>query len=158
MTRTMTWILPVIIAAGVGCSAPEAPATPESEPSEEFILDPEVVTGVTWEWVSTTTPIEKTVVPEPERYTILFEPGGRLRARFDCNRGGGEYRIAEGTLSLGPLISTRMACPEDSLDGPFMRDLERVTSFFVRDGELYLEMPFDSGGLRFRAASPTDEP
>ena len=67
-----------------------------------------------------------------------------------CNRGGGDYRISTGKLSFGPLLSTRMACPEDSLDGPFMRDLQRVVSFFVENGMLYLELPMDSGTMKFR--------
>jgi hypothetical protein len=33
-----------------------------------------------------------------------------------------------------------------------MRDLQRVSSFFVEGGELYLELPADSGTMRFRKA------
>ena len=32
-----------------------------------------------------------------------------------------------------------------------MRDLQRVTSFFVHNGRLYLELPNDSGTMKFRA-------
>lgn len=168
MRRTAVSILSLILLAGVGCGGSEPPATAENAAEEraatepvveveaaapgEFILDPALVTGITWEWVSTTTPVERTDVPEPGRYTILLQPDGKLQARFDCNRGGGDYEIEEGKLSFGPLISTRMACPDDSLDALFMKDLQRVTSFFVRGGELYLEMPIDSGTLRFRAS------
>ena len=111
--------------------------------------DPQSVLNKTWQWVSTITPVEKIAVPTPERYTIMLTEGGRLQARFDCNRGGGEYKISLGKLSFGPLMSTRMACPEDSLDAPFMRDLQRVTSFFTQDGLLYLELPYDSGTMKF---------
>ena len=38
------------------------------------------------------------------------------------------------------------------LDGPFMRNLQRVTSFFLQDGLLYLELPYDSGTMKFRPA------
>lgn len=110
------------------------------------------VLGKTWEWEQTITPVEKITVPNAERYTIRFAENGKLQARFDCNRGGGEYKISPGKLSFGPLLSTRMACPPDSLDGPYMRDLQRVVSFFVQDGHLYLELPLDSGTMRFRAA------
>ena len=58
-------------------------------------------------------------------------------------------QIKAGDLTL---ISTRMACPPDTLDGPFMRDLQRVSSFFVEDGHLYLELPMDSGTMKFRPA------
>ncbi len=150
-----TAALPVLLLALLvfpGCDTSNEPEEVEAE-TDEFVRDPAAITGIEWEWVSTTTPVEQTDVPEPARYTILLEPGGKLRARFDCNRGGGESELTEGKLSFGPMMSTRMACPPDSLDAPFMRDLERVTSFFVRAGELYLEMPYDSGTLRFRKAA-----
>ena len=106
----------------------------------------------TWQWESTTTPVERITVPTPERYTLFLNEDGKAEIRFDCNRGGGEYMIAAGKLSFGPLISTRMACPEGSLDGPFIRDLQRVASFFIEDRQLYLELPYDSGTMRFREA------
>jgi heat shock protein HslJ len=114
--------------------------------------DPQTVLNKTWQWVLTITPVEKITVTDPERYTIMLTEDGKLQARFDCNRGGGEYEISEGKLSFGPLMSTRMACPEDSLDGPFMRDLQRVASFFLQGGLLYLELPYDSGTMKFRTA------
>lgn len=106
----------------------------------------------TWQWVSTVTPAEKIDVPHPERYTILLQDDGHLQARFDCNRDGGNYTISAGQLTFGPLRSTRMACSGDSLDTPFMRDLQQVVSFFVDDGKLYLALPHDSGTMTFGPA------
>ena len=83
---------------------------------------------------------------------MLLMADGKAQVRFDCNRGGGSYHISEGQLSFGPMMSTRMACPPDSLDVPFMRDLQRVASFFVQEGALYLELPNDSGTMQFRQA------
>jgi heat shock protein HslJ len=112
--------------------------------------DPRTILGKTWQWESTITPVEKITVPAPERYTIFLQADGRAQMRFDCNRGGGEYKISESKLSFGPLLSTRMACPPDSLDSAFIRDLQRVVSFFVDNGRLYLELPYDSGMMKFR--------
>jgi heat shock protein HslJ len=110
------------------------------------------VLGKTWRWEGTITLAEKISVPDPERYTVLLTEDGKVKARFDCNRGGGDYKISAGKLSFGPLLSTRMACPPDSMDGRFMKDLQRVISFFVQDGNLYLELPVDSGTMQFRPA------
>ncbi len=114
--------------------------------------DPQLVLNEVWQWESTTTPVERIDVANPERYTILLKDNDKIQARFDCNRGGGSYEISTGKLSFGPLMSTRMSCPEDSLDGPFMRDLQRVASFFIDKGHLYLELPYDSGTMKFRKA------
>ena len=118
----------------------------------ERSTDPQSVLDKTWQWESTITPVEKIAVPNPERYTILLKADGRAQARFDCNRGGGDYQISAGKLSFGPLMSTRMACPPGTLDAAFMKDLQRVSSFFVLNGTLYLELPYDSGTMRFRPA------
>jgi len=143
MTRLTVFSLLVVIAAGCATGGKPEPAARTKEPR--------LVLNRTWQWVSTVTPVEKITVPKPERYTIRLTDDGKVQARFDCNGGGGTYQISEGRLSFGPLLSTRMACPPESLDGPFMRDLQRVASFFLQDGELYLELPLDSGTMRFRA-------
>lgn len=111
---------------------------------------PEAVVGKAWQWESFVSPVEKIAVPTPERYQLELMPDGKARARFDCNRGGGAYRISEGQLSFGALVSTRMACPPGSLGDRYSRELARVTTFFIEDGKLYLEQPVDSGTLRFR--------
>ena len=121
-------------------------------PAAQRSTDPQLVLDKTWQWESTTTPVAKTDVPNPERYTILLKDEGKIQARFDCNRGGGSYEISAAKLSFGPLMSSRMACPEESLAEPFMRDLQRVVSFFIDDGHLYLELPYDSGTMKFRSA------
>lgn len=112
--------------------------------------DPEYVMERTWQWQTTVSPVEKITVAQPERYTILLDGKGKVQVRFDCNRGGGEYQIAEGKLSFGPLLSTRMNCPPDTQDGLFMLDLQRVTSFYVENNILYLELPLDIGIMQSR--------
>jgi len=137
-----TALLSMILAA---CAAnPTAPSARST--------DPQMVLNKTWQWEATVTPVEKITVANPERYTILLKADGKTQVRFDCNRGGGDYKISKGKLSFGPLMSTRMACPPDTLDAPFMRDLQRVASFFVEKGNLFLELPFDSGTMKFRSA------
>ncbi len=114
--------------------------------------DPKSVLNKTWQWTATITPVEKTAVKNPERYTILLTDNGRLQGRFDCNRGGGGFKISSNKLSFGPIFSTRMACPPDSLDSAFLRELQRVSSFFTENGNLYLELADDSGTMCFRLA------
>jgi len=130
----------------IGCAA-NAPSGQHARSG-----DPQTILNKTWQWESTITPVEKITVPNPERYTILLKADGKTQVRFDCNRGGGDYKISEGKLSFGPLMSTRMACPPDTLDAPFMRDLQRIASFFVEKGNLFLELPLDSGTMKFRSA------
>ncbi len=115
-------------------------------------VDPQFGWNKTRQWTATITPVEKITVKNPERYTIFLTASGRFQGRFDCNRGGGDYKISSNKLSFGPIFSTRMACPPDSLDTAFMRDLQRVSSFFIENGNLYLELEDDGGTMCFRLA------
>jgi len=121
-------------------------------PDGKRSTDPKMVLNKTWQWESTTTPVQKIEVPDPGRYTILLGNNGNAQVQLDCNKGGGSYEISEGKISFGPLMSTRMACPEDSMDANFMRDLQQVVSFFVDKDHLFLELPYDSGTMKFRPA------
>jgi para-nitrobenzyl esterase len=112
---------------------------------------PASVLGTTWEWVETVTPVERTAA-DPSRYTITLHADGSVAARFDCNRGHGRFEVDGHRLRIGPFATTRMACPEDTQDYQFAKQLERVTSYFLQDGFLFLEAPYDSGTMRFRAA------
>lgn len=140
--RLLLLVLVVVIA---GCtSAGENNA-------DLYSHDPAALLNKTWQWEATVTPVEKISVAQPDRYTIQFAANGKLKAKFDCNAGGGNYTLSGSQLTFGPLISTRMACPQDSQDAEFMRDLQRVHSFFFKDGMLFLELALDSGTMRFKA-------
>ncbi len=143
MHRLIAVILTSMVMAGC--------ATRSTSPGEGRSMDPQAVLGKLWQWETTTTPLEKIEVTAPENYTLLLEPDGRARLRIDCNTGSGSFEIDAGKLTFGPIMSTRMACPPGSLDGVFTRDLPRVVSFFLNDGRLYLELPYDSGTMQFRA-------
>ena len=106
---------------------------------------------VTWEWVSFTTPVEEITVDAPERYTVQFMKDGNVALRADCNRGMASYTAgSDGKLTFGGIALTRAMCPEGSLSNRFVREVERASTYFLRDGDLFLELPVDSGTLRFR--------
>ncbi len=138
--------LPVLLALLAGCSAtPEAPA--------QRVHAPDAAIGKLWQWEETVTPVERVKALAPERYTLQLQADGHAAVRFDCNRGGGGYKIEAGRLAFGPMVSTMMACPPGSQDRRYAKDLGQITSFFVEGDQLYLEMPVDSGTMRFRPAN-----
>jgi len=131
----------------------EAPETTEPSASAAEAAD---ILGVDWEWVSTVTPVERIDVHNPENYTLRFQADGTAFMQFDCNRGSGGYELSGNQISFGPMVSTRMACPPESQDFVYMSQLEKITSYFVQDGNLFLEMPYDSGTMRFQPAGVQD--
>jgi heat shock protein HslJ len=127
---------------------PAAPYRDRAEASDSTL--PSNMPEVTWQWVSFTSPVEQIAVDAPERYTIRFGPDGRAAVKADCNRGNTSYSIrADRRIALGPIVLTRMMCPPGSQDARFVKELGRATSYFLKDGDLFLELPVDSGTLRF---------
>jgi heat shock protein HslJ len=128
--------------------ADEAPTEDAIDPFARS-TSPDAVIGLLWQWVGTSTPDDDISVAEPERYLLLLNAEGRAEIEFDCNSGGGDYSIDEGSLAFGPLISTRMACPDDTQDFVYMSQLQRATAFYVEGGELHVELAMDGGTMRF---------
>jgi uncharacterized lipoprotein YbaY len=111
------------------------------------------VVGVEWQWQGTQMNDGTAIVPQgPDRYTLLLQADGRAAVRADCNRGNGPYTITGNQIDLGPLALTRAACPPGSLDTRFVQQLDDAVIYFLRDGELYLDLPADSGTMRFARA------
>ena len=126
-------------------------AAPQAMSAAPDSVMPQDIADVTWQWVSFTTPVEQITVDGPDRYTIQFGRDGRLTMRADCNRGMGSYSVtADRRITMGPIALTRAMCPEGSLSDRFAREVGRASIYFMRDGDLYLDLPMDSGTLRFR--------
>jgi uncharacterized lipoprotein YbaY/heat shock protein HslJ len=84
--------------------------------------------------------------PDGSRYRVQFDPGGRLAARIDCNRGRGTWRsAAPNQLELGPLTLTRARCAPGSLHDQILRHWPYIWSFVVQDGHLFLSLTADRG-------------
>ena len=157
---SMKWIVFVpltLTACGAEVSTGESAAV-QGTAAEARSSDPAEIVGTTWYWLSTVTPVERIEVNEPERYTLLLHDGGDAELQADCNQGRGPYQIGQGTLTAGPFISTRRACPEDSIDHLFLRQLENAAVFFVEGGYLFIDQKMDSGTMRFGASPGADVP
>ncbi|HEY5642041.1 MAG TPA: META domain-containing protein [Woeseiaceae bacterium] len=161
LSRQMMTLWCLLIMALCGCAEDnDATSRPDASSTDAHATAHGQIIGKTWMWTRTITPVETVEVAKPERYTMLLGMDGRAVLRFDCNRGGGVYEIGEGTIKFGPMMSTRAACPPDSQDHIYMKQLSEVASFFTMEDRLYLEMPMDSGTLHFaevpESAGPGD--
>jgi heat shock protein HslJ len=105
--------------------------------------------GTLWQWAEFVSPVERLTIDDPSRYTIEFGPDGRVACRVDCNRANGPYKVVGREISVNLLAMTRAFCGPTSHGDKYASYLSRVTTWFVRDGQLYMEMPVDSGTLRF---------
>ena len=118
------------------------------------------LTSTPWEWISTTDPAQGTVaVNDPSRYVVLFNEDGTAYIKADCNNVQATYTVDGSNISIAPGPSTMMACPPDSVDSLFLQQLSAAAIYFINGGNLYLDLPADSGTMRFvPQGSPVPSP
>ena len=143
--RAALVLIALVLGAAAACGGGEeesspAPAPPAEPPAAEPpAAEPPATTGtlqgVVWEWQGSQYSDDTEAVPEdPSRYTIEFADDGTATIQADCNQVRADYVANEddSTLSITPGASTKVACPEDSLDSEFMRDLEGAGDLLLR--------------------------
>jgi heat shock protein HslJ len=114
---------------------------------------PELV-GAVWLWQQTLMNNDDKFVPDnPGNYTLQFMADGTVAVQADCNQVGGTYTLDGNqiTIELGP--STLVACPEGSLGDRFVANLSGANSYFFDQGDLLIDLMFDSGTMRFSPQS-----
>ncbi len=137
-------------AAEDGAEAPVEEAAPDAEtaPAEATL------TGVVWEWVDFIDPVsEPLVIETPAQYTIEFMDDGSAAVKADCNNGAATYTAEEGSISITVGAMTLALCPEGSLSDQFVQYLNAAAVYSFDEGDLLLDLPVDSGTLRFSAAA-----
>lgn len=107
--------------------------------------------NVQWQWEQTIYGDDQKAVPaDPARYTLTFNPDGTLAIRADCNRAGGTYTVEGQHIEITVTHSTMAACPPDSRERHFLKDLSAAAIFFFKEGRLCLDLKYDSGTMRFK--------
>lgn len=94
-----------------------------------------------------------------DQFTLSFGKDGRLAAKLDCNRGNGPWQAVAGdaqggTLSLGPVATTRMMCPPDPLATRLAADLTALRTYRLQDARLYTSLPADAGVYIWEPVTP----
>jgi heat shock protein HslJ len=140
-----------------GPAREKAPGDAEATPSTEAVPENAQagLGGTSWRLVKFQGGDETTLTPDdPAKYTIAFEPDGRLSARIDCNRGMGTWKSsAPPQLEFGPLALTRAMCPPGSLHDHLVKQWPYVRSYVMRDGHLFLSLMADGGIYEFEPMS-----
>jgi len=126
-------------------AAQGAPAPDSVRPTGDALA------GTSWEWLFTATPGEKVTAPAPANYALAFGRDGRVTGKADCNRMTGTYQADANRVTLGPLATTRMACPPGSLGDRFARDLGLVQGYAIATPDtLRLTLQADAGAIILR--------
>lgn len=84
---------------------------------------------------------------------VQFESDGQLGGHAGCNRFFGSYDFVDGTIEIGPLGATRMACPEPamSFEISFLDALQSAKTLTAANNRL--EFRNDQGDMVLRTVS-----
>ena len=115
------------------------------------------LTGTEWQLTAIdTSGSTTTLTPALQRRHLLsFADGGDVQLQLDCNRGRSTWTAGQpvngaGTIAIGPVAGTRMACPSPSFGNELARIAEAERFTTTMDGrQLVLETP----ELRFTFAA-----
>ncbi|MEG2940972.1 MAG: META and DUF4377 domain-containing protein [Thermomonas sp.] len=143
---SLALLLPLALAACTGTmstSEPAAPAAPEPPAPPVAPAAPELVAELPrFHWR-----LQDATAADGSRIEALFARAdvpvqldfdkGRLAVSNTCNRMGGSYALAAGTLTVGRMASTMMACTDAklmALDGEVGKRLEGALSLALAAG------------------------
>jgi heat shock protein HslJ len=150
--------LGVAVAALAGCAlpAPGGPSAPRlqdaSTPPQEAAVPTPKLAGSSWYWLGTNTPAGLVAPADPGAFNLEFLDGGQLAAQLDCNSGGASWIQNGGALTIGPLRSTRKACPSASEADRFGQQLALVRG--ARQSMGLLELSLGEAGQMVMARDP----
>lgn len=119
--------------------------------------DPHPLDGSKWQLAEIHTSGSTTTLTPPlqARHSLAFGPDGVLTMQLDCNRGratwtAGKPRNGAGALTIGPVASTRMLCPEPSFGSQLASLAEAKTYALTMDRR---ELVIETGSLRLTFAA-----
>lgn len=108
------------------------------------------LTNIPWTWVSTTNPATgEQKIENHANYIVLFNDDGTANIKVDCNNSLADYTTDGSNITITPGPSTMVACENPELDTMFLTQLSSAAIYFIEGGNLYLDLPMDSGTMRF---------
>ena len=119
--------------------------------------DTHPLTGTEWQLVAIdTSGSTTTLTPALQgRHTIAFLDEGEMQLQLDCNRGrstwtAGQPANGAGSISIGPVAGTRMACAAPSFGNELARLSEAQRYTTTLDGR---QLVIETGALRYTFTS-----
>ena len=152
--RLLALLLILVLAACTSSGEPAAGGEDTGTPPAggETVADP--LDGSSWylhQYGDATTPTD---LPPTVEVTLAFADG-RAGGLAACNNYSGEYSVDGGSLTVGPIAMTEMACLEQEkmiIESLYGRSLQEAQSF-VLDGDT-LRISYPDGVLVFRTTPP----
>ena len=147
-------VTPTVAPAAPAVVAPAKPVTPTVAPAAAAPAAKPQLTNTLWKWVRFASPVESVDIPNPDKYTVVFQTDGKVNITADCNKVSGTYKTVGSRIQIQLGASTMAACPPGSMADQFLLGLSGAALYFFDDGNLYIDMFADSGVMKFANGGP----
>ncbi len=110
----------------------------------------EILQNNTWVWKSTYYNNDKKIFPKNKNAFVLTFKDGTMSSTTDCNTLFTPFSFVKNThnFKFSKFASTLMAC-ENSQENEYLKMLESVQYFMIKNNELHLLFKHDSGAMIF---------
>jgi heat shock protein HslJ len=126
-------------------------------PGDEASTGDDQLVGPVWEWQKTLMNDDSTFTPDNSaNYTAQFMADGQVAIKADCNQVSGSYTTDGSSISMEMAPSIMAMCPPESLSDQFLAGLSGAAIYFFQEGNLYIDLKFDSGTMRFAPAGAAE--
>ena len=129
--------------------ATEIPDVASPLDTMDHVPDPQLVDTI-WQWQKRTSNMGEELlitVPDPEVYTLTFNPDGVFNAQVDCNNVQGQYATdMPGNIFMEAGPSTMVFCGEESVDQEMLKMFGPAQSYVFEDDGQVLVLKWVAGG------------
>lgn len=144
VTGCATLPLPPVAPLGNGSAENTAAEIATADTAPASPVDAHPLVGVEWRLQAIRMMNGETFTPgATDLYTLALDADGMAGGQADCNRFGGTYTLDNGLMRFGPLNSTRIACPPNSLSEQFLEALAQAKAYeYSQNGNLSIAFGF----------------
>lgn len=148
ITKALTYVS--IVWIGVGLVINQASANDSAIKTTSN----KVLEGTQWRLVEFQSMDDATGVKrptDPSLYIMKLNSDGTVHMQLNCNYANGSWSAIPGSdnrsgqFTFGPLTSTRVLCPPQSMDEHIVSQAQYIRGYILKDGRLYLSLMADGG-------------
>ncbi len=127
-------------------TGPDTTVVVDSAPSGD-------ITGIQWNLIEITGNDVSGYAEQNKQPHLKFAADNRVEGTGGCNGMGGTYTLAEGNkISFSDMVSTKMACPDMTLENDFQTTLQQVANYSTDGTTLSLMNAVGTTIAKFEAA------
>ncbi|MBC7862030.1 MAG: META domain-containing protein [Bacteroidia bacterium] len=112
-----------------------------------------IITDIQWNLIEITGNAVSGYAAQNKQPYLKFTNDNRVEGTGGCNGMGGSYALADGNkISFSEMMSTKMACPDMTLENDFQTTLQQVANYSTDGATLSLMNAVGTTIAKFEAA------